>query len=82
MVFKIMGRKKVPIPEESRYDRLNTDSLYLMLEANLATATHLVDVYRGSAEPEKELSLLQTELEGALAATKALRRKVAPVPNI
>ena len=69
-------KKSVPIPEESRYDRLNSDSLYLMLEASLGTATTLVDVYRGSPEPTKELTLLQTELEGALAATKALRRKV------
>ena len=69
-------KKGIPIPEESRYDRLNSDSLYLMLEANLGTATVLVDVYRGSPEPEKELSLLQVELEGALAATKALRRKL------
>ena len=43
------GRQKgLPIPEESRYDRMNADSLYLMLEGNLGTATHLVDVYRQS----------------------------------
>jgi hypothetical protein len=69
-------KRSVPIPEESRYDRLNSDSLYLMLEGNLGTATTLVDVYRVSPEPSKELSLLQVELEGALAATKALRRKL------
>lgn len=77
-----LRKKGLPIPEESRYDRLTSENLYTMMEANLATATHLVDVYRGSPEPERELSLLQTELEGALAATKALRRKVAPLPNI
>lgn len=71
-----MFKKKISIPEASRYDRLNSDSLYLMLEANLGTATSLVDLYRGSPEPAKELSLLQVELEGALAATKALRRKL------
>ena len=71
--------KGIPIPEESRYDRLTAENLYLMLESNLSTATHLVDVYQGSPEPDKELSLLQTELEGALAATKALRRKLVVV---
>ena len=74
--------KGIPIPEESRYDRLDTSNLNMMLETNIATSTHLVDVYRGSNDPERELALLQTELEGALAATKALRRKVAPLPNI
>lgn len=69
-------KKGLPIPEESRYDRLNSDSLFLMLEGNLGTATALVDAYRVSIEPEKELSLLQVELEGCLAAVKALRRKV------
>ena len=69
-------KKPVPIPEGSRYDQLNSESLYIMLEGNLGTATSLVDAYRISPEPAKELSLLQTELEGALAATKALRRKV------
>lgn len=76
----MFGKKKgIPIPEESRYDRLTADNLYMMLEANLSTATHLVDAYQGSPEPDKELSLLQTELEGALAATKALRRKLVVV---
>lgn len=74
--MRFRSRKEgIPIPEGSRYDRLDGTSLFLMLEANLGTATHLVDVYRGSQDPERELSLLQTELEGALAATKALRRK-------
>lgn len=71
-----MFKRKIPIPEESRFDRLNSDSLYLMLEGNLGTATSLVDVYRVSSDPTRELALLQVELEGALAATKALRRKL------
>ena len=75
-MFKKRG---LSIPEESRYDRLTAENLYMMLEGNLSAATHLVDVYRGSPEPDKELTLLQTELEGALAATKALRRKLVVV---
>ena len=69
-------KKGLPIPEESRYDRLDSTALYTMLEGSLGMATHLVDVYRQSPEPAKELTLLQTEVEGALAAIKALRRKV------
>jgi hypothetical protein len=73
-------KKGVPIPEESRYDRLDEPSLFLMLEGNLSTATHLTDVYQASSDPDRELSLLQVELEGALAATKAMRRKHIVIP--
>ena len=71
------GKEGVPIPEEGRFDRLSTESLYTALDGNLSMATHLIDVSRASKEPGRELSLLQTELEGALEATKALRRKNA-----
>jgi hypothetical protein len=75
---RIMWRKPkgLPIPEESRYDRMTNENLFLTLEANVGTATTLVDLYRGSPDPERELSLLQVELEGALVACKALRRKL------
>lgn len=70
-------KKGIPIPEESRYDRLDNENLYLMLESGLGTATHLVDTYRQiPVERDKTLALLQTELEVALAATKSLRRKL------
>lgn len=77
-VLKLRKQKDgVPIPEEGRFDRLSTESLFMALDGNLSTAAHLTDVCRSSAEPGRELSLLQTELEGALEATKALRRKNA-----
>jgi len=77
-----MWRKKgIPIPEESRYDRMSPESLYLMLESGLGTATHLVDTYRAiPAEQDVTLGNLQVELEVALAAVKALRRKLVVVP--
>jgi hypothetical protein len=74
-------KKGVPIPEESRYDRMDSENLYLMLESGLGTATHLVDTYRAMHdERDQTLALLETELEIALAATKALRRKLLVVP--
>ena len=71
-------KKGIPIPEESRYDRMTSESLYLMLESGLGTATHLVGTYRATPlDQDITLANLQVELEIALAATKALRRKVA-----
>ena len=67
----------LPIPEESRYDRLSSESLWLGLEGNLSMSTHLIDVSRASKEPDRDLSLIQTELESAVASVKALRRKNA-----
>ena len=64
-------KKGIPLPEESRYDRMDSPALFTMVEGSLSMATHLVDVYRQSPEPAKELSLLQTELEGVLAATQS-----------
>lgn len=79
MTFRIQGRKKVPIPEGSRFDRLSAEDLYLSIESCLSMATHQVDVYRGNpAERETALVQLQTALEDCLASTKALRRKFLP----
>ena len=71
-------KKGVPIPEGSRFDRLAAEDLFLLLESGLGSSTHLVDVYRTASSDEKELLLaqVQTNLEDALAATKAMRRKL------
>ena len=76
-MLKLRKSGGVPIPEESRYDRLSSESLWLGLEGNLSMSTHLIDVSRASKEPDRELSLIQTELESAVASVKALRRKNA-----
>lgn len=70
-------QRGVPIPEESRYDRMSPEDLYSWLESALGSTTHLIDVYR-SAGTDRELVLAnaQAQLEDALAATKALRRKL------
>jgi hypothetical protein len=74
------GRKKkgLPIPEGSRFDRMSQEDLFLMLESGMGISTHLIDLYRATTAEEKEpvLAQVQTNLEGALAATKALRRKL------
>jgi hypothetical protein len=84
MPFKIKGREKMPIPEASRFDKMSAEDLFLMLESSLGTATHRVDTYRIAVGDEKEpvLVTLQVEVENALAAVKALRRKlVVTVPK-
>ena len=78
-------KKGIPLPEASRFDRMTETDLYLLLEASLSSSTHLVDVYRATLPEEKELVLAnaQIEIEGALAACKAMRRKLVVVlPNI
>lgn len=71
-------RQGIPIPEGSRFDRLSQEDLFLMLESGLGTSTHLIDLYRATTSDEKEpvLAQVQARLEDALAATKALRRKL------
>jgi hypothetical protein len=54
---------------------MTAENLYLLLESSLSTATRLTDVYRASDDAERELAYLQVELEGALGAVKALRRR-------
>ena len=73
-----IGKQGVPIPEGSRFDRMAAEDLFLLLESGLSNSTHLVDVYRTAVSDEKEpiLAQVQTNLEDALAATKAMRRKL------
>ena len=69
-------KKPVPIPEASKFDRMTTAELFMSLEASLGDATFMTDRY--SSVPDERpvtLHLLQTELETALASTKALIRK-------
>lgn len=69
-------KKGVPIPEESRFDRMSVDDLYVVMESSLGTAIFNVDRYRAvPSERQQILALLQIQLEDSLAATKALRRK-------
>jgi hypothetical protein len=78
VAFRWKGRQGVPIPEASRFDRLAAEDLFLLLESGLGNATHLTDLYRATIADEKEavLAQVQTNLEDALAATKAMRRKL------
>jgi hypothetical protein len=72
------GKQGVPLPEASRFDRLTAEDLYLLLESGLSTATRLTDTYRAATTDEKQplLGNCQTALEDALAAVKAMRRKL------
>lgn len=79
MAFRVKGRAtRVPIPEASRFDRMSQEDLFLLLESGLGMATHRVDIYRATTTDQKEpvLANVQTALEDALAAVKALRRKL------
>jgi len=83
MTFRVKRQEKVPIPEASRFDRMAAEDLFLLLESGLSTATRLTDVYRATVAEEKApiLANAQVALEDALAAIKALRRKlVVTVP--
>jgi hypothetical protein len=76
------GWKKVPvpIPEASKFDRMSESELFMALEASLGDATFMTDRY--STVPDERaqtLSLLLTELETAVASTKALIRKYTAV---
>lgn len=75
-------KQGVPIPEASRWDRMSSENLYLALESALATATHLTDQYRHDpASREKNLALLETEVQTALQSCQALRRKYLNVAD-
>ena len=78
MSWGLKRKQGIPIPEGSRFDRMAAGDLFLTLESSLGTSTHLVDLYRAASPEECEpvLVQIQTNLEDALAATKALRRKL------
>lgn len=78
MTFRWKLKQGVPIPEGSRFDRMSQEDLFLLLESGMGTSTHLIDLYRATTSDEKEpvLAQIQISLEDALAAAKALRRKL------
>lgn len=78
----MLRRRMPPLPDPSRMDRLSQEDLFLTLEASLASSTHQFGECRTSYDKEMPLALLEHSLENALASAKALRRKVAAVPNI
>lgn len=80
MVLRIRGRQTVyePTPYETRtrYDRMSTEDLKLMLESSLADATHELDEYRrGPEEADAHLYYLIQRLEAAKVSAEALYRK-------
>jgi hypothetical protein len=76
-------KKKVPIPEASRFDRMTETDLFLSLEASLMTAGAMMQRYSNrSGDRSEALALLQSQLEDATAITKAMRRKLVVIlPN-
>jgi hypothetical protein len=73
-VFK---KKPVPIPEASKFDRMGEIELYQAMETALGEACHLADNYqREMTERGKVLALMEPHLETALAANRALRRRM------
>jgi hypothetical protein len=83
-VFKKVPRQKNLEDLENRYDKLLEQDLTLMLETALMNAAHQMDNLRKAPRDDKgaHLSFLTTELNVALHATEALRRKVGKVQRL
>jgi hypothetical protein len=74
-------RKRVAIPEESRFDRMTTADLFMSLEAAVGESGHLVTQYHNQpSQQEPTLAELQIQLETALACAKSLRRRHVVIP--
>lgn len=83
MVLRIRGRQLV---EEdlplTRYDKMSTEDLQMFLETSLSESTTRVDSYRlRPDERQLHLEVLVVHLEGALAASRSLLRRVVSSPN-
>ena len=75
----MMRKKKSPppLPEPSKFDRLDEIQLFQGLETALGEAIWLADIYRRDpTKREVHLEAMDVHLETALGACRALRRKV------
>lgn len=75
--IKFKKEKPIDIPEPSKFDRLDQESLYLLVEQALGTAQAQFDHVRGAdpASAPAFLDYCNTALMDAQAGIKAILRK-------
>jgi hypothetical protein len=72
-----LKKKLPPMPEESRFDRMSETNLFIITETSIGEAGNFLTQYRDDRlSREQNLAWLEVELETALGAARALRRKV------
>jgi len=77
-------KKKIPMPEASRFDRLDDQTLFVLVEQAISTAiASFQQAQAGSVEAPTHLHNCDTALSDAQAGIRSiLRRKIAIAQNL